>query len=90
MTWNNGTVLNNAVHNHNINTVIDMTQGNTTAAAVSTTSGAAQVYLDDRRNQNYSVTDGLGKYTDLFRTLANAGTSIPHIVPEDATTKQYS
>lgn len=89
-SWNNGTVLNDAVHEHNIDTVIDMTSNNTTAAAVSTTSGAAQVYLDDRRDQNYSITDGLGKYTDLFRELANAGTTIPDEVPEDAITKSYN
>ena len=88
-SWNNGTALDNAVHKHNIDTVIDMTKNNTTAAAVSTTSGAVQVYLDDRRNQNYSVTDGLGKYTDVFRNFANAKTSIPDKVPEDATIKQY-
>ena len=89
-SWNNGTVLNKAVHEHNINTVIDMTSNNTTAAAVSTTSGAAQVYLDDRRDQNYSITEGLGRYTDLFRKLASAGTTIPNEVPQDATTKQYT
>jgi len=89
-SWNDGTVLNQAVHEHNIDTVIDMTSNNTTADAVSTTSEAAQVYLDDRRDQNYSITDGLGKYTDLFRKLANVGTTIPNEVPEDATTKSYS
>jgi autotransporter-associated beta strand protein len=90
-SWNNGTVSNNYndVHEHNIDTVIDMTSENTTPAAVSTTSGLAQVYLDDRRNQSYSVTDGFGNYTDLFRTLAGAQTSIPNEVPADATTKQY-
>ncbi len=88
--WNSGTVLKNDVHTHNIDTVIDMTSGNTTSAAVSTTSGLAQVYLDDRTNQSYSVTDGLGNYTDLFRTLADAHTSIPRIVPADAATIQYS
>lgn len=89
-SWDNGTVLNNEVHEHNINTVIDMTRNNTTSAAVSTTNAlVAQVYFDDRRDQNYSITEGLGKYTDLFRTLANAGTTITDI-PEDATTKLYS
>lgn len=89
-SWNNGTVLDNEVHEHNIDTVIDMTSNNTTAAAVSTTSGAARVYLDDRRDQNYSITDGLGKYTDVFRKLANAGTTIPDVVPEDAAKVLYN
>lgn len=104
-SWNNGTVLNQDVHNHNINTVIGMTKDNTTSAAVRisnttdaaaeiditkfTTGSAAQVYFDDRRDQNYSITDGLGKYTDLFRELANAGTTIKD-VPKDATTVLYS
>lgn len=104
-SWNNGTILNQDIHDHNINTVIEMTSDNTTSAAVvidSTTGAAAeidmtkfttgplsQVYFDDRRDQNYSITDGLGKYTDVFRTLANAGTTITDVL-EDSTTVLYT
>jgi hypothetical protein len=89
-SWNNGTILNESVYEHNTDTVIDMTSNNTTAAAVSTTSGAARVYLDDRRNKVYSVTDGLGSYTDLFRELSGERSSISDVVPQDATTVQYT
>ncbi|OOM79144.1 phosphatase PAP2 family protein [Clostridium sp. BL-8] len=72
----NGNVLDDDVQQHNINMDIELTSGNTTAAAVSTTGPLAQVFFDDRRNQNYSVIDGLGNYTDVFKRLSNAQTSV--------------
>lgn len=105
-SWNDGTILNQEVHDQNINTVIDMTKDNvlaensssqtTTGSAVENTDisrfthgSLAQVYFDDRRDQNYSITDGLGKYTDVFRKLSNAGTTI-NKVDEDSVIKSYN
>ncbi|MDR3593693.1 phosphatase PAP2 family protein [Clostridium sp.] len=81
-----GDILNADVQQHNIDTDIELTSANTTAAAVSTTGSLAQVFFDDRRNQNYSVTDGLGNYTDVFRRLSNAQTSVTTIGEEALTT----
>ncbi|MDS0524316.1 phosphatase PAP2 family protein [Clostridium sp. SHJSY1] len=81
-TWNNGTVLNSLVHNANIQKSIDITKNRTDAES-------HQTYLDDRRDQNYSITDGLGKYTNAFRDGTNAGTTIPDEIPKDATEKKY-
>jgi LPXTG-motif cell wall-anchored protein len=81
-SWNNGTILNTPVHNYNIQKSIDITKNRTGIES-------HQAYLDDRRDQNYSITDGLGKYTDAFRTGSNAGTTIPDEIPTDATQKKY-
>ncbi len=81
-TWNNGTVI-SSVLNDNIQKSITITSNRTY-------SQEHQAYLDDRRNQNYSVTDGLGPYTDAFRSEAGAVTTIPDIIPNDATTVQYN
>lgn len=88
-TWNNGTVLNKEVHEHNINTVVDMTSNNT-YTVISNNNELTQVYLDQIRNQSYGITDGLGRHTDLFRKLANAGTTIPDEIPKDAIKKKYA
>jgi LPXTG-motif cell wall-anchored protein len=80
--WNNGTILNAPILNSNIQKSIDITNNRSEAEA-------HQAYLDDRRNQNYGIIDGLGKYTDAFIAGANAGTSIPYAIPADATTKKY-
>lgn len=88
-TWSNGTILDKEVHEHNINTVIDMTRGNADFK-VPSSNELNQVYLDQIRNQSYGITDGLGKYTDLFRQLSGAGTTIPNELPQDVTTKKYS
>jgi LPXTG-motif cell wall-anchored protein len=81
-SWDNGTILNTPVHNANNQKVIDMTKNRTETEA-------HQTYLDDRRDQNYSITDGLGKYTDAFRVGAGAGTTITDNIPPDATQKKY-
>lgn len=81
-SWDNGTILNPSVHNANIQKVIDITKNRSAEQA-------HQAYLDDRRDQNYSVTDGLGKYTEAFRTGANAGTTISDNIPADATQIKY-
>ncbi|MCM3216960.1 phosphatase PAP2 family protein [Niallia taxi] len=81
-SWDNGKVLNESVHNHNINTSIAITKNRTEAEA-------KDAYLSDRRNQNYSVITGLGPYADNFKTGANAGTTIPDEIPQDATSVKY-
>ncbi|QAA32131.1 phosphatase PAP2 family protein [Clostridium manihotivorum] len=80
--WNNGTILNAPILNSNIQKSIDITNNRSEAEA-------HQAYLDDRRNQSYGIINGLGKYTDAFIAGANAGTSIPYDIPQDATTKKY-
>ncbi|PAD66381.1 hypothetical protein CHH83_24295 [Bacillus sp. 7586-K] len=81
-SWDNGTVLNAQVHNHNIDTVISITNNRTEEEA-------AAAYLDDRRHQSYSDISGLGNYSDKFKEGANAGTTISDDIPEDATSVKY-
>ncbi|UUZ87270.1 hypothetical protein LJK88_40540 [Paenibacillus sp. P26] len=57
-------------------------------AATRTSSEADAAYYDDRRKQSYSVIDGLGPLTDVYRTNAGATTTINDI-PADATTTKY-
>ncbi|MBU9707272.1 phosphatase PAP2 family protein [Paenibacillus sp. AK121] len=80
-TWDTGTKLNSSVLDANIQKVIDI-------AARRTSSEGDAAYLDDRRNQSYSVIDGLGSLTDVYRKKAGATTTI-NDVPADATTKKY-
>jgi autotransporter-associated beta strand protein len=81
-SWDNGTVLNANVHNQNIDTVISITNNRTAEEE-------KEAYLNDRRNQNYSVITGLGPYANNFKVGANAGTTIPNEIPQDATTVKY-
>ncbi len=81
-TWDTGTKLNSSVLDLNINKVIN-------AAARRTAAEADAAYLDDRRNQSYSVISGLGAYADLYKTKAGATTTIKEIAA-DATTQKYS
>ncbi|MDN4082486.1 acid phosphatase [Paenibacillus polymyxa] len=80
-TWDTGTKLNSSVLDANIQKVIDI-------ASRRTSSEADAAYLDDRRNQSYSVIDGLGSLTDIYRKKTGATTTI-NDVPADATTKKY-
>ena len=81
--WNNGTILNQAIHKLNLEK---------TAAITNNSSQAAQdnAYLDDRRNQNYSMISGLGVYADEFIKGTNAGTTIADTIPADAASVQYN
>ncbi|KKI89825.1 phospholipid phosphatase [Bacillus sp. SA1-12] len=81
-SWDNGTVLNANVHNQNIDTVVSITNNRTAEEE-------KEAYLNDRRNQNYSVITGLGPYANNFMVGANAGTTIPNEIPQDATTVKY-
>ncbi|MFM9279112.1 acid phosphatase [Paenibacillus jiagnxiensis] len=80
-TWGNGKKLNSTLLDANIQKVEKMTTNRTPEEEKA-------AYLDDRRNQSYSVMDGLGSLTDVYRKLAGATTTL-HDVPADATMKKY-
>jgi len=77
-----GTIVNKAVHDANIQYVVDATAKRTPAQATA-------AYLDDRRGKGYSVTDGLGPLTDAWRAAAQQTTTINAVAP-DATTVLYN
>jgi autotransporter-associated beta strand protein len=77
-----GKVVNASVHQANIGYVVKATASRTPEQAV-------QAYLDDRRGKGYSVTDGMGPLTNVWRTAAQQTTSIT-TVPADATTVLYN
>jgi autotransporter-associated beta strand protein len=81
-SWDNGTKLNPAVLDENIQHSIDMTRSLTPAEA-------KEAYLTDRRNQSYSAINGFGPYADAVRTASDAGTTIGDDIPADATTVKY-
>jgi len=84
-TWNGlpgqGTVLNGAVHDKNIQYVVDATTQRTAAQATA-------AYLDDRQNQAYSIVDGMGPLTAAWRAGSKATTTITGVAA-DATTVKY-
>lgn len=77
-----GTVLNAAVHQANIDYVVKATASRTAAQGV-------QAYLDDRRGKGYSVSDGMGPLTAAWRNAAQQTTSITEVAA-DATTRLYN
>lgn len=77
-----GKVLNTAVHNANIQYVVDATTKRTEAQALA-------AYLDDRRGKGMSISDGLGPLTAAWRTASGMSTTITGI-PADATTVLYN
>lgn len=80
-TWDGGTILKQSVLDANIRKVVEIT-------AKRTEIEGKAAYLDDRRNQSYSVIDGLGPLADVYRSLAGAQTTILDI-PADATEVKY-
>ncbi|MCY7906431.1 phosphatase PAP2 family protein [Bacillus inaquosorum] len=80
-TWDSGAKLNSSVLDANIQKVVDIAERRT----ISEENAA---YFDDRRNQSYSVIDGLGPLTDVYRMKAGATTTI-NSIPADATIKKY-
>lgn len=80
-SWDSGTKLNESILNMNIQKVINIANKRTAAQE-------QQAYLDDRRNQSYSVMDGLGSLTDVYRKEAGATTTVTD-VPADATSQKY-
>ncbi|OIR62453.1 phospholipid phosphatase [Bacillus sp. FMQ74] len=81
-TWESGVKLNNGVLDANIQKVVDIAERRTF-------SEENAAYFDDRRNQSYSVIDGLGPLTDLYRVKAGAATTI-NSIPADATMTKYN
>lgn len=79
--WDTGTKLNDSLLDANIQKVVDITKSRTAAQAEA-------AYYDDRRQQSYSVIEGLGPLAEIYRTQAGATTTITSI-PADATTKLY-
>lgn len=75
----NGTKLNPTVLDANI-------QFAATETSTRTDAQAAAAYFDDRRGKGYSVTDGMGPLTSLWRTAAQQTTTITTIPPEATTT----
>lgn len=80
--WNTGTVLDQTTHQANLDKVKEITANRTEEEKT-------RAYLDDRRNQNYSMTEGLGGYAQTFIDGAEVQTSITDTIPEDATTVKY-
>ncbi|KTS76082.1 phosphatase PAP2 family protein [Pantoea stewartii] len=76
-----GTVLNRHVLDANLKYVVKATAHRSPAQA-------AAAYFDDRRAKGYSVTDGLGPLTSVWRSAAQQVTSITRI-PADASRVLY-
>jgi len=77
-----GTAVNAAVLNANIQYVVDATAARTPAQELA-------AYLDDRRQKGYSVVDGMGPLTAAWRAAAQQTTTITDIAA-DATTVLYN
>jgi len=69
-TYSNGTVLNSSVLSENVQYTASVTSQRDTAQEVA-------AYMDDRRDQSYSVLDGLGPLYSYYLTGAAATTTIP-------------
>lgn len=85
-SWDNGVFTGEdgaLVLNRNIEICEEMTGSRTAEQELA-------AYLTDRRNQNYTALDGLGPYTQAFKDLADAATSLPAEIPADAATIKYS
>ncbi|KAJ3130789.1 hypothetical protein HK100_007479 [Physocladia obscura] len=76
-----GHVVNQAVHEYNIQLAINTTTGETAADILA-------AYLDNNRQKGYSVTDGFGPLTDIWRNLTEANTTITSIAANANTTAQ--
>ncbi len=77
-----GTILNSTVLGANVQYVVNATTNRTQAQADA-------AYYDDRRGKGYSVTDGMGPLTSVWRAAAQQTTSITSI-PSNATTTLYN
>jgi hypothetical protein len=75
----NGTARDPNVLNANI-------QFSVTGTSTRTDAQAAAAYFDDRRGKGYSVTDGMGPLTDVWRNAAQQTTTITSIPPSATTT----
>lgn len=70
-----GTVTDSIWHNANIDYVKNVTQNRTPAQALA-------AYMDDRRGKGFSVSDGMGPLTSLWRTGTGQTSTI--VAPADA------
>jgi autotransporter-associated beta strand protein len=77
-----GAILNSTVLGANVQYVVNATTNRTQTQADA-------AYYDDRRGKGYSVTDGMGPLTSVWRSAAQQTTSITSI-PSDATTTLYN
>lgn len=80
-SWDNGTKQNSALLDYNIQYVKDI-------AATRTPEDESRAYYDDRRNQTYGATEGLGPLAEAYRALSGTTTTIVSI-PDDATSVKY-
>ncbi|ALC05591.1 hypothetical protein CDES_05805 [Corynebacterium deserti GIMN1.010] len=80
--WNTGTKVDATVLDSNIAQSVTISEQATDAEQ-------QRAYVIDRRNQNYTATDGLGAYAERYRETAQIGTTIPDEVPADASTVKY-
>lgn len=80
--WDNGTILNSAMHEMNLKETAKINQNSTQAEK-------ELAFYDDLHDGNYSMISGLGIYADEFKKGTNAKTSIIEI-PADADTVKYS
>ena len=80
--WDNGTILNSAMHEMNLKETAKINQNSTQAEK-------ELAFYDDLHDGNYSMISGLGIYADEFKKGTNAKTSITEI-PADADTVKYS
>ncbi|MEJ5190165.1 MAG: hypothetical protein WHT84_13200, partial [Breznakiellaceae bacterium] len=80
-SWDNGIVLNKAVHETNLQTVLTLARNRSSEEE-------RAAYLDDRRKQSYSIIEGLGPLAEVYRRKAGATTTILDVAP-DATTTKY-
>lgn len=81
-TWDSGHKENEALLDYNIQYVKDL-------AVTRTPEQEERAYLDDRRNQTYGATEGLGPWADAYRSLSGTFTTIVDI-PDDATSVKYN
>ena len=80
--WDNGTILNSAMHEMNLKETAKINQNSTQAEK-------ELAFYDDLHDGNYSMISGLGIYADEFKKGTNAKTSVTEI-PADADTVKYS
>lgn len=81
-SWDNGTKLNDTLLDYNIQYVKDL-------AKTRTPEQEERAYYDDRRNQTYGATEGLGPLAEVYRSLSGTTTTIVDI-PDDATSVKYN
>jgi len=79
--WNNGSVVNSAILSENVTYTANLTAARTPAQETA-------AYMDDRRNQSYSIIDGLGPLTNTYLVGAGSVTTISSAF--DANTLAYT